>query len=67
MADLTGKERKALKASDFALPSRRKYPIENRAHARAALQRVSQFGTEDEKKKVRAAVKRRYPDMDVSV
>lgn len=64
MADLTSGERKQLKSSDFALPSQRKYPIENRSHARNALARVSQYGTEEEKRKVRAAVKRKYPDME---
>jgi hypothetical protein len=63
MADLTSGERKQLKSSDFALPAQRKYPIENRSHARNALARVSQYGTEEEKRKVRAAVKRKYPDM----
>ena len=65
MGKLTSTERDDLKGSDFAIPSERKYPIENRAHARAALQRVSQFGSPEEKAKVRAAVKRKYPDMTV--
>jgi hypothetical protein len=60
MSVLTSKERKALPARSFALSGRR-YPIEDASHARNALARVSQYGTPDEKEKVRAAVKRRYP------
>ena len=47
--------------SSFALPGKRKYPILDKAHARNALARVAQNGTLAEQKKVRAAVKKRYP------
>ena len=57
------KERKKLKKKSFALPGKRKYPIPDKAHARNALARVAQHGTKDEKKKVRAAVKRRFPSL----
>ncbi|MGH9652594.1 MAG: DUF6582 domain-containing protein [Bryobacteraceae bacterium] len=60
MAELTAAERDKLKDSDFALPGR-KYPIEDEAHARAALSRVSQFGTTAEKAIVRRKVHERYP------
>ena len=66
MADLTTPERHQLSAADFAIPSKRAYPIPDANHARAALQRVSQFGTEAEKAQVRRAVKRKYPNIDVS-
>lgn len=66
MAVLTSKGRKRLKKRSFAIPAKRKYPIQDRIHARAALQRVSQFGSAAEKKKVRRAVKRKYPSMQVS-
>jgi len=59
---LTTKTRKALDDSDFALPGRR-YPIHDLAHARNALARVSAYGTPEEKKKVRAAVYRKYPEL----
>jgi hypothetical protein len=62
MALLTTKERKRLPLSDFALPGRR-YPIENKAHARNALGRVKQFGTKAEQQRVKAAVHRKYPDL----
>ena len=60
MADLTTEERDRLPESVFALPGRR-YPINDEAHARNALARVSQDGTAAEKAKVRATVHRRYP------
>jgi hypothetical protein len=59
-AVLTAAVRKKLPASAFALPGGR-YPIHDEAHARNALARVAQHGTPEEQKKVRAAVKRRYP------
>jgi hypothetical protein len=63
MARLTYKQRKKLSDQAFALAGRR-YPIEDAAHARNALARVSQFGSSEEKSKVRAAVKRRYPGIE---
>lgn len=63
MAVLTAKARARLKPSQFALPGGR-YPVHDRAHAQAALSRVSQFGSPEEKAKVRAEVARRYPDME---
>lgn len=58
---LTTKSRKALSKSDFAIPSKRAYPIENKSHAQNALARVSQFGTPAEKSQVRKAVHSKYP------
>jgi len=63
MAELTSRGRKHIKSSNFAIPSKRKYPIHDKAHARNALARVSQHGTSEEKKKVRAAVYRKYPSL----
>jgi len=60
MARLTTQERKKLPSDKFALPGRR-YPIEDKAHARNALSRVSQNGTPAEKATVRAKVHRKYP------
>jgi hypothetical protein len=42
MSKLTTKARKALPEKDFALPGERKYPVENKAHARNAKARASQ-------------------------
>jgi hypothetical protein len=55
--------RKKLKKSSFALPDEEKYPIPDIAHARNALARVAQHGTEAEQKKVRAAVEKKYPSL----
>ena len=53
MAKLTTAERNALPASDFAGPNRT-YPVEDKAHARNAKSRVSQFGSSSLKKRVNA-------------
>ena len=55
--------RKKLKKSSFALPEQEKYPIPDIGHARNALARVAQNGTEAEQKKVRAAVEKKYPSL----
>lgn len=64
MAKLTSKKRRKLPAKDFALPGKR-YPVEDKAHARAALSRVSQHGTAEEKAKVRKKVSAKYPTLNV--
>ena len=70
--DLNAAERRALPDSDFALPGKGKgpegkqagsYPIPDATHARAALAMVAKYGTPEEKEKVRAAVKRKFPDI----
>lgn len=63
---LTTKARENLADSDFVFPGERRYPIHDENHAKAALQRVSQFGTSSEKEAVRSAVKRRYPQIEQS-
>ena len=42
MAKLTTAARKALPDRDFALPSERKYPVENKAHAQNAKARAAE-------------------------
>jgi len=61
--ELKAKDRKKLSKKLFALPGKRKYPIPDKAHARNALARVAQNGTPAEQKKVKAAVKRRFPSI----
>lgn len=70
--DLSSDERRDLPDSDFALPGKGEgpegkqagsYPIPDEAHARSALSLVAQHGTPEEKAKVRAAVKRKFPDI----
>lgn len=66
MAKRSSAARKALPAKSFAEPDKRKYPIENGAHARNALSRVAKSGTPAEKAKVKAAVKKKYPSIGKS-
>lgn len=61
MAKLTYEERKDLPKKSFVFKKKRAYPIEDKAHARNALARVSQHGSPEEKEKVRKAVHEKYP------
>jgi hypothetical protein len=63
MAVLTAKARKKIPKGEFAIPGERAYPIQDKNHARNALARVSQHGSPSEKKRVRAAVHKKYPDI----
>ncbi|MEM5853029.1 MAG: hypothetical protein QXG39_02865 [Candidatus Aenigmatarchaeota archaeon] len=62
-AKLTYRQRQRLPDSAFAIPEERKYPIHDIAHARNALARVAQFGTPEERERVRRAVYARYPEL----
>lgn len=71
--DLSAADRRALPDSDFALAGKGEgpkgkqagsYPIPDESHARSALSLVAQHGTSEEKAKVRAAVKRKFPDIE---
>jgi hypothetical protein len=62
MAKLTAKARKQIPTGEFALAGRR-YPIEDKSHARNALARVAQHGSSSEKATVRAKVHAKYPDI----
>jgi len=61
--ELSTEARKKLPKSDFAIPEKRAYPIDTANRARNALSRVSQFGTPEEKSRVRRAVHMRYPEI----
>jgi hypothetical protein len=63
---LTAKGRKQIKKKNFAIPEKRKYPIHDKSHARNALSRVSQHGSPSEKRRVRAAVHKKYPSLKKS-
>ena len=65
MADLTAATRDALPTGEFAIPETRSYPIHDEAHARDALSRVAANGTPEEKARVQAAVRKKYPHMAV--
>ena len=67
MAKLSSGQRKKLSKSSFAIPSKApgsgSYPIPDASHARNALSRVSANGTPTEKARVRAAVRRKFPNI----
>jgi hypothetical protein len=79
---LTSEERAKLPDEAFAIPSERAYPVptvdelrkaraprpeaSGERHARNALARVSQHGTDYEKRKVCELVERRYPGIHSS-
>jgi hypothetical protein len=63
MARLTTETRNKLPTKSFALPGKRAYPVNDPAHARNALARVSQHGTSAEKAQVRAKVHAKYPSI----
>jgi hypothetical protein len=56
------RKRKELPKGDFVFPKTRRYPIEDVAHARDALARSS---GKPEHATMVAAVKRKYPEIDV--
>jgi hypothetical protein len=60
---LTSKARNALPSGDFVFAKERRYPIHDANHARNALARVSQHGSPEEQKRVRAAVHAKYPEI----
>ena len=66
MARLKASTRKRMKATSFALPGQKKYPIPDKTHARLALAMVAAHGTAAEKRKVRAAVKKKFPTINQS-
>ena len=60
MAKLTAATRNAIPKGEFALPGKRKYPIEDANHARNALSRAAHQGGSVQKT-VDAAVHSKYP------
>ena len=71
---LSYKERQKLPSGSFALPGKGSgpegkqggsYPIPDESHARNALARVSQHGSEAEKAKVRKAVASKFPNIKI--
>jgi hypothetical protein len=63
---LTTEQRNALSPHDFVFPKQRKYPIHDENHAHAALSEVAKHGTPEEEAKVREAVHKRYPDIEIT-
>lgn len=65
MAKLTTSQRNRMPKSSFALPGKGSgaYPINDKAHARAALSRISQHGSSAEKAEVRRKVHEKFPSI----
>lgn len=61
MAKLKAKKRNALPSSEFALPGKRKDPIPDRSHAKAALTMGMRGASPAEKSEIRAAVHKKFP------
>jgi hypothetical protein len=59
MAKLSTLARKRLKPSDFADPKDRKFPLEDKAHIRAA-ESYERYATPAERKKIDAAARRAF-------
>jgi hypothetical protein len=66
MAVMDKQTRDQLPSSAFALPAIRQYPIQDLVHARIALAMVKANGTPGQITAVRAAVRKRYPQVTVS-
>jgi len=73
MGKLSYEARKEMPKKDFAVPKEKDkenpagkggYPIEDKAHARDALARVSADGNSKEKAEVREKVEKKYPDIE---
>ncbi len=73
--DLSAAERRALPDKDFVFPGkgegpegkqRGSYPINDKKHARAALAMAAAHASAAKQAKVRAAVKKKFPDIEVS-
>jgi hypothetical protein len=60
---MDAKKRNALHKSTFALPSKRKYPIPDKAHAKSALSYAARKDTEGDEKTVRKAVLKKFPGL----
>ena len=56
-------KRNRLPKSSFALPSKRKYPIDTKKRAKAALSYAARSDTEGSYSTIRAKVLKRYPSL----
>ena len=74
-ADLSAADRRALPDKDFALPGkgegpegkqRGAYPINDKKHARNALAMAAAHASPEKEAKVKTAVKKKFPDIEVS-
>lgn len=58
MSKLSAKQRKGLRRSSFAVPSRRAFPIMDRGHAQSALGHIRYAHSEAEKRAIRAKARK---------
>lgn len=63
MARLRKRQRDRLRKNQFALPSKRKYPIHDKKHARNALSQAAKNETEGSYNTVRRRVLKKYPEL----
>lgn len=63
MAKLTSRQRRRLRKDQFALPSKRKYPIHDKEHAKSALAYAKRKDTEGSYSTVRRRVLKKYPEL----
>ena len=63
MSKLKARKRNRLPKRSFAIPSKRLYPIHDKAHARAALAYAKRPNTRGSYATVRRAVLKRYPSL----
>lgn len=63
MAKLKAKTRNNLPASEFALPDKRKDPIPDESHGRAALTMGMRDASPAEKAEIRAKVHAKFPEL----
>lgn len=63
MAKLKAKQRRKLPKSAFAYPSKRAYPIHDKAHARAALSMAARKNTSGSYAHVKAVVAKKFPSI----
>ena len=66
MAKLSTAARKKLKSSQFVFPKSRGFPINDKAHAVAALRLVGRTHSAAKKARVHAAVARKFPGVGKS-
>lgn len=63
MARLRANRRNKLPKGSFALPSKRKYPIDTKKRAKAALSYAARANTAGAYSTIRAKVLKRYPSL----
>lgn len=66
MAKLNAKKRRSLKSSEFALPGKRKDPIPDKTHAKAALTMGMRGASPSEKAEIRKRVHAKFPSVGSS-